>query len=194
VGEQVGASLTKKIVVALLAKNTLLHGGDPVEIDPQAPFSIDNLFADEYWLAVSNLPPGYYVQASTIGGSDAWTAPARVGQGELRIKVAADGARLSGQVISKGSPVPRAIVALALAPLPQQIAPNHVLTSVTDENGRFQIESIPPNTYQIGWFNNVELSVVADPNHLRSRLSTAEKFRFEPRDSKVLTLTADHAR
>jgi hypothetical protein len=107
----------------------------------------------------------------------------RAGGGGLTIVLGADGPSLAGQAVDKENrPVANASVVL--------LAPGQVLSTVTDQNGQYALNNMPPGDYRLMAFADGQDSDVADPSFLQANLGKAVEVSLAPGERKNLSVTA----
>lgn len=130
-----------------------------------------------------------------MGGRDPRREAVAAGSGELRVVLASDGAFLQGRVVNQDDePVADAVAVLAPVPLPLEGAPGLVRTQVTDQEGRFEMENIPPGEYRLLAFQGLVPGEGEYPEFLRGYWRRAEEVRLGPRENRRVTVRVIAAR
>lgn len=192
VGANPPEPLPKGIRVSLTPiQGRLIRKGEEIsaQVDTAGDFTIPNVFPDERWLEVRQLPPRYYVKEARMGAQDARYEPIRPGSSELTIVLAPDGASVSGTVAEQDGVVPpEVIVVLAPSPLPQTGAPGLVRTQWADQAGGFAFDTVVPGEYFLLAFMGLLPGEGENLDFLRAHLSKAEELTLKPRDRKSANL------
>jgi hypothetical protein len=140
-----------------------------MKIDANRAFELTNLAPDQYRLMVSQLPKGTYVKAIRAGGQVLPPGPIDLTGGDpgpIEILLSPNAADVRGAVRDdKGEPIPSASVALW-----SKGDNRPPVFGNTDENGAFQLGSIPPGEYFLAASENGELN---NPNVRASLEGTA---------------------
>jgi hypothetical protein len=140
-----------------------------MKIDANRAFELTNLAPDQYRLMVSQLPKGTYVKAIRAGGQVLPPGPIDLTGGDpgpIEILLSPNAAEVRGAVRDdKGEPIPSASVALW-----SKGDNRPPVFGNTDENGAFQLGSIPPGEYFLAASENGELN---NPNVRASLEGTA---------------------
>jgi hypothetical protein len=122
-----------------------------VPVGPNGKFEITQEIGQPQEVSVMSLPAGYYVSEILYNG-----APLRdgileannysVGR-ELKIRIAADGARVSGSVQKDNKPAPNSSVILIASPERLKNGfPVHYLANA--QSGSFSFDGVPPGSYR----------------------------------------------
>ena len=132
-------------------------------------FRIADVFPNDYWVRVTNLPPRTYLKEVTAAGADLFRAPLRVSNStpsNLEIVIGMNPGKLEGIVVDQQQqPVPDAEVTL----IPDQPRERHELyrKSQTDRNGRFVIDEVVPGSYKVFSWEDLEPFSYFDPEVLK---------------------------
>jgi hypothetical protein len=119
------------------------------------PFSLDNVFMDEYSLQITDVPAGVYIKDVTYGGHNVLREPLRpgsaVGEAGLRIVLARDGGSVSAKVADKDS---KPIADAQVVVMPASVASEGALAAAmvsgqTDQNGTWSSALLPPGKYYV---------------------------------------------
>lgn len=129
--------------------NTIVMGAGFARVQEEGAFVIPGVRPEELWLSVRP-PDGAYLKSASINGIDVMRRPFRALDGELQIVLALDGPIVSGEVVDKdGKPAHDAGVVLGLDSLPMSFAPNELVMTVADQNGRFTLKGMAPGKYRV---------------------------------------------
>jgi hypothetical protein len=102
------------------------------------------------------------------------------GRVQLEIVAGKDGAELEGAVTRKdGQPVPGAIVVLVPEP-GLRVHPSLFRQSESDQSGRFQFKTVPPGTYFLFAWDDVEPGIWWDPEFLKNYEARGERVTLKP--------------
>jgi hypothetical protein len=144
-------------------------------------FVLRNLTLRDYRLAVTGLPPDWYVKSARLGSVDPFATLVSFPSSptdRLEVVFGMNGGRLTGKVInSAGQPVASASVAL----IPEQSRRElrHLYRSaVTDESGVFRFQAIAPGDYKVFAWEEIELSSWFDPEVVRPYESRGKAIRI----------------
>lgn len=163
-------------------------------VKPDGSFMIPGSMADDYWLQVGGVPPGYYLRQATAGNLDAAREPIRPGMGELKIVLASDGPSISGRVTNdRNEPVGNSCVILAANPFPAKVATNELLTATTDETGQFTFTGMAPGSFRLFAFTGLTEFEAADPEFVRAQSSGGTEISLGPREAKSVSVAASAA-
>jgi hypothetical protein len=122
-------------------------------VSPDRPFLLKRVFTGDYEIRVDGLLPGYYLHSSE------WPSG-----GEIRVTVAADGAVLTGRVLTAdGAAVPDAQVFLASKDSSAR------LTSQSDQTGAYQFTSgVRPGEYRLSTPGRADVDLKLGPRETRT--------------------------
>lgn len=147
---------------------------------PDGTFIFNNVLPGEYHLVVTGLPTGFYVREARIGFIDALREPIRLEAGAtvaVEIAVTAGAASVSGIVRDSSQnafPGARVIV----APERLRDRPELFRDAVADQNGRFNLSSIPPGDYRLFAWESIEPFAWLDPQTLKQGESRSTFIRL----------------
>jgi hypothetical protein len=132
-------------------------------------FRIADVFPNDYWVNVVNLPPRTYLKEVSTAGTDLFRAPLRVSNNtpiSLEIVIGRNPGKLEGIVVDQQQQ-PVADVEVTL--IPDQPRERHELyrKSQTDRNGRFVIDEIVPGNYKVFSWEDLEPFSYFDPEVLK---------------------------
>jgi hypothetical protein len=142
-------------------------------------FRMSGVYVDRYGVEVRNLPKGHYVRSTTQAGQSD-VAP---GGGEVSIELGADGAALSGRVVTKdGKPVSDATVILG-----KRGGGEVSWIAVCDQNGTFEFASgIVEGSYKIAAMDLPFDSQRRDPQVLARFLERGTDIQLSPKESRLV--------
>jgi len=120
-------------------------------------FSFENTPKGRYDIQLSNLPFGAYLGTATLDSTSMLAGGDLVSDGIIEVIVGLDGATIQGMVSdSDDNNVVSSVVALIPEEASRREAPVFFRTAVTDLNGRFELSSIAPGSYQIYSWRELE--------------------------------------
>jgi hypothetical protein len=143
-------------------------------------------------LSVEPLPQGLWIKTESLGNSDGVAGEVNVsesGRGQLRVVLASNGAQISGTVGKEGQPC-RATV--ALAPAAPELRSSRNLYRVTNTSGQglFVLRNVPPGTYKLFAFQEIEPFEWLDPELQKTVEGAAELITVGPGETLQRDLTA----
>ena len=122
-----------------------------------------------YRVNAVNLPDEYYLKSVTVAGREVpkndVVVTARYSQ--IEMVISADGGHVEGTVLDfKNQPVRGSFV--MLAPDVAEIDPDQIMQSRSDTNGKFVLRGVPPGSYKLLAFEDVNVDdLMAAPDVLR---------------------------
>lgn len=159
-----------------------------VSIGKPGPFSLANVFTDQYWLE-TRTPSGYYLKHADCGPRNALRETIHAGCGELRVTLGADAASVSVQVTDKDNqPFSNAVVVLSPANLPPDIPPDTLRHRATDQSGTLEFNSLAPGKYRVLAFGHINPNEATNPDFVRRWLSKGTELELKPREKASLSL------
>jgi len=122
-----------------------------------------------YRVNALNLPDDYYLKSVAVAGRE---VPANdlvvtAKHSQLELVISPDGGHVEGTVLdSKNQPVRSSYV--MLAPDVAQLDPDQILQSRSDANGKFVLRGVPPGSYKLIAFEDVNVNdLMAQPDVLK---------------------------
>lgn len=115
----------------------------PARVASDGTFALSGLLAGEYGVRVS-APPGYYVAGADQNGQDVSERGFYPANGNLRIRLGADGASLTGQVVGADNEVISDAVVFLVA---RNFGARQVAYSTQD--GSFRFHNVRPGKYSL---------------------------------------------
>ncbi|MGC2695103.1 MAG: carboxypeptidase-like regulatory domain-containing protein [Candidatus Angelobacter sp.] len=120
-------------------------------------------------IVVDSLPPDMWVKMESLAGNETLSGELPISEsmrGQLRIVLAKGGSQISGTVLSNGQPSRATVV---LAPAAAELWSSHQLFKVTNtsERGTFTLKGVPPGSYKLFGFQEIEPFAWFDPNVLK---------------------------
>jgi hypothetical protein len=155
---------------------SVLAGGMPGEapgkVDKDLGFRLEDVNADLYDVVLTGLPDGFYVKAIRCGDADALVSGLAVGGGPpeaVEVAISPKAGHISGAVKNPKTqqPAPEAIVALAPQEKERRELPAYYHQARTDQSGSFTFKNLPPGSYKVFAWEDVEDGAWMDPDFMR---------------------------
>jgi len=128
------------------------------EVQDDGTFKLKLLLPDRYRLSVYPLPPEYYIKSIRYGDTESPDAVVDLSKGasggELTVTIAADGARIDGNVQDANEQAATG-VSVVLAPDQRDYHTLYKMAN-TDQNGHFTIKGIKPGKYKLFAWDEVQ--------------------------------------
>lgn len=164
---------------------TIVMSAGFARVQEPGEFVIPGTRPEELWLSVRP-PDGAYLKSASINGIDAMRRPFRALDGELQIVLGLDGPIVSGEVVDKdGKPAPDAGVVLGLDSLAMSFAPNELVLTVADQNGRFTLKGMAPGKFRVLVFPEYG-SHLTDPAFFRANRLKGEAVTLSSGENRGL--------
>ena len=183
----------QNLMVRLSPSEGLALGPEPVaKVGSDGSIRLTGVTPGLWTLSVDPLPQGLWIKTESLGNSDGVAGEVNVsesGRGQLRVVLAADGAQISGTVGKEGQPS-RATVVLAPAAPELRSSPHLYRVTNTSEHGLFVIRNVPPGTYKLFAFQEIEPFEWLDPELQKTVEGAAEVITVGPGESLQRDLTA----
>jgi protocatechuate 3,4-dioxygenase beta subunit len=169
------------------------QGSAPV---PQGMVSADGSFnlsavgPNRFRVIVSPLPEDAYVRAMRAGGAEVADHVLDFRKGaptEVTIILSGNGAQVSGKVRSLDAPA--AGVTVLLAPNARERFDLYK-SEITDQNGAFTLKGIPPGSYKLFAFDDLDAGAWQDPDFLPAYEKSAQPIEFHEGDRLTKDLDA----
>jgi hypothetical protein len=183
--KQVEVALTTKIDMPQLPKQNL---SSPVA--PDGTFTISQVFADEYDVKVSGLPPRYYVGAISLGDqpSNGSVALSQSSKEPVRIVMRSDSATVRVAVEGpRDALTTGAIVVLVPDDEALRKQPRAYRFTVTDPTGKGMIQGIPPGTYKLYALDDAAPGSWMNPAFLEPFEKRALPLALQPNQEKEIS-------
>jgi hypothetical protein len=165
--------------------NTIVMSAGFARVQEEGAFVIPGVRPEELWLSIRP-PDGAYLKSANINGIDAMRRPFRALDGELQIVLGLDGPIVSGEVVDEdGKPAHDAGVVLGLDSLPMSFAPNELVMTVADQNGRFTLKGMAPGKYRVLVFPEFG-SHLSDPAFFRANRLKGEAVTLSSGENRSL--------
>ncbi len=134
-------------------------------------FVLSNVSPDNYNVAVTGLPDGYYVKSAAMGQDDILDAGVNLSRGAggaLSIVLSPGAGQVDGAVVNaEQQPAPAATVVLAPKDANRRDQMQSYKTTTTDQYGRFTLKSLDPGEYKLFAWEDVEYGAYMDPDFMK---------------------------
>lgn len=133
-------------------------------------FTLSNISPDEYYLAATELPQGYYLKSVKMGDEEVLDAGFKIDEdaaNAISVTLSPGAATVEGAVLNgKGQAAPEATVVLVPEDAKRRDQVQFYRTAVTDQQGRFSITDVVPGAYRLFAWDDVEYDAWMDPDFL----------------------------
>jgi hypothetical protein len=161
-------------------------------VDPLGKLEWKNVNPGDYIVQLfGTRDQNFYLKSATLGGRDITTGFAAHGPATLDLVISTKGGRIEGSVIEKEKdvdtdhPVPNAMV-VAVPEEQYRKVPDRFLTGETDQRGHFTIRGIPPGSYTLYAWQDLEEEACRDPDFLKAQETNGTAVKVEEgSDQKV---------
>jgi hypothetical protein len=155
-------------------------------------FVLENVSPDKYRITVFNLPAGAWLKSVLLGNQDVLDTGLDVAAGApgpIEIVLGAGGAQVSGVVQdAEQKPAAGALVTLVPDPLkPDRF--DQLRMASASQTGAFKLQDIPPGTYWIFAWRNVDSNEATDPELIKRHESKAQRLTLKENSQENLTLS-----
>lgn len=155
-------------------------------------FTFNGVLADQYTLAISGLPEGYYVKQVRAGDQDALVLGIDTRSGAalpLDILLSPNAGTAGGVVWDdQQQTVAEATVVLVPAEPARREQPLFYKTATSAADGRFSLANIEPGQYKLFAWKKVEAGAYMDPDFLRSVENSGETVTIKEKASEDVRL------
>jgi hypothetical protein len=137
-----------------------------------------NVAAGDYRLRAT-LPPGIYLKSARLGGIDASNGFSISGSAtaSLEIVLSDKAGRIEGTILERsGRPMP-GIEAVLLPIREADRTPGRVMASMSDQHGRFDLQSVPPGDYRLFAWEELEPFAYYDADFVRPFMTVGTAIR-----------------
>jgi protocatechuate 3,4-dioxygenase beta subunit len=185
-----GGSRLRVTVVSVDAEPIATPGGF---VDDGGAFELRGL-AGTYLFRAANLPAGWSLKRVTLAGQDVTDTPYPIFGGtdidDLEVEVTDKSTRITGVVTdNQGRPVEDYAVIVFAADSTLWAPPSRfVRAGRPDQDGRFEISSLPPGQYLAVAVEYLEQGSEADPDLLEQLVGGASSFTLDEGEMTQLTL------
>jgi hypothetical protein len=144
---------------------------------PDSTFTLSTFPEGDFRVAMSGLPPGFFLKEATLDGKDVLTKPAPFSAaGNLEVVINGNAAQVDGRVIDDQM---RAVPGIEVVLIPDTSRNRTELFKriVTDQQGRFAFPNLTPGAYKLFAWEKLEGNAYFDEEVLKA---------FEPKGTPVL--------
>jgi hypothetical protein len=166
--------------------------GSNAVVDRAGNFEWKNVVPGNYIVQVfGGDDQGFFVRSATLGGRDISSGFTASGPTTVELVVSTKGGMIEGTVLEKEKDVDDDHVAASatVVAVPEQKyrnLPNRFFTAETDQHGRFTIRALPPGSYSLYAWQDIEDGVYKDPDFLKSQEAKGMSVKVEENsDQKV---------
>ncbi len=158
-------------------------------------FELTNVVPDLYNVNISNLPAGCYVKSIRAEAVDVQAAGLDISNGNIspvEIVISPNAAQVSGTVQDDrtGQPFPNALIVLVPQDSVAQGRTDVYRQASSDQAGSFQVKSVPPGSYKVYAFEDLEPFAYYDPAFLKQY--SGEPVDLKENDQAKLQLKVIH--
>ena len=160
-------------------------------VAPDGTWRMRGLADGDYWLRV-RLPPGSYLASARQGSTDVLNGLSITGSvtHSLELVARTRAGRLEGTVVdAKGRPMP-GIEAVLVPAREADRTPGRVMAAASDQNGRFDLESVPPGDYKLFAWDDLEPYGYFDAEFVRRYEADGTPIRIGQGSRQRVQLTA----
>jgi protocatechuate 3,4-dioxygenase beta subunit len=165
-------------------------------VNADGTFTMANVFAGEYRIAVLAVPPDYYVKEARIEQNDVLNQPWVIGnsiRGTLEVVLSSAAGQIEGTVVDARSQ-PVSSLQTVLIPDQDRSRTELLKTATTDHEGRFTFRGITPGNYKIFAWEAIESNSFFDPDVLSQYEQQARAVRIVEGDKQKLEVKMIPAR
>lgn len=152
---------------------------DPVQVNEDGTFLIENIGPSKFQLNMAALPSGVYVKSARFNGADALRGELdlTLGGGNLEIVLSNKAGNITGMVTPEKD---ESVAGLTISLWTN----DEIRTTNTDQNGAFQFQNLRPGTYQVATWEEIDLGLAQAREFLNLvkdnavKLEIAEGARF----------------
>jgi protocatechuate 3,4-dioxygenase beta subunit len=136
---------------------------------------------------------GFFLKSATLGGRDVTTGFAGSGPATIDLLISTKGGKIDGSVIEKEKdvdsdhPVPNTTV-VAVPEEKYRKIPDRFLTGETDQHGHFTIRGIPPGSYTLYAWQDMEDDIYRDPDFLKAQEANGTAVKVEESSNQKIEL------
>lgn len=154
-------------------------------------FTLEGVPPGDYRLTVNGMPPGYFVKAARLGGKnilDDGLTVENTSSGSVDILISPNSGQIDGSVVDdEQKPVAGSIVAL-VPDNPRMDRADLFRTATPDQYGRFSLTGIPPGTYRLFAFEELEPGAHQDPDFIAAFENRAATVRVDERGRQTVQI------
>ncbi len=169
-------------------------GGTAAAVKSDGTFSLQNVAADSYTLAIAGLLEDGYVKSARFGGIDALERGLDLSRGDppgpLDVVLSPAGGHIEGVVLMENQQ-PAAGATVVLAPDAARRTQAQLFRSATaNQYGRYVLRGIPPGDYRLFAWVDVEPGAWLDPDFLAEYEKRGETVSVDERGRSTVQLKA----
>jgi protocatechuate 3,4-dioxygenase beta subunit len=192
------AGNSENLTVALESRNSVIpyFGSSQATVKADGSFVVPEVGDGTYLITVFSTCQGCYLKSATASGIDLLaqhlTVTSGSGPSSIELLYSSNTGKASGTVAgADGLPVPGAYVML-LRDGDSPDAPSDSKATTTDQNGRFEIQGVPPGRYRAVAFakGGTDSADFDDPDFVKPFADKAESFEIRAGSTTNLQLTA----
>jgi len=182
------------IGMVLLPAEGFSLGPIPKVISPQADgsFVLRNVVPDKFRINISGIPPRWYVKSILTSGHECADGIVDLTSGgAVEIVFAVGAAEVTGSVVDADDK-PASGVTVSLFPKggPREMRTDLFRTEVADERGQFLLKEVPPGTYEVFAWQDIEREAIYDPEFRRLFENKSTPITVEPGGLETVQLKA----
>jgi hypothetical protein len=136
---------------------------------------------NQYRVNVPNLPQDFYLKSVQVAGHEVANTDVVIGgrHTEVELLVSPSGGHIEGATLDeKKEPVPASYV--LLVPDGEKINPDLIRSVRTDKKGKFVVRGVPPGTYKLFSFEDIEINdLINQPELLKNYETNAQIVKVE---------------
>jgi hypothetical protein len=163
-------------------------------VDKYGNFEWKNVSPGDYIVQVfGGEGHGLFLKSATAGGQDIVTGFNASGPASLELVMSAKGGTIEGAVIEKEKdvdddhPVPNATI-VAVPEEKFRKLPNRFVAGSSDQHGHFTLRGLPPGSYTLYAWQDIEDSTYRDPSFLKSQESNGTAVKVEEASQQTIVL------
>ncbi len=160
----------------------------PARVASDGAFVLSGVLTGEYGVRVS-APPGFYVAGVDQNGQDVSERGFYPANGNLRIRLGADGATVTGQVIGADQEV----ISDAVLLLVSKSSGTHQV-GYSSQEGSFRFESIKPGKYSLAAMPDAAPSIFIDDATVARVAAQGTDVELGPRESRSMDIRIQRSR
>ncbi len=163
-------------------RDGFLPGGSQIyaSFGNSTQFEFGSVIEGDYRILLPDLPAGMYLKSARLGPADALNGTVYVDSrttDQFQIVLGTDAGTVEGFVVDRlRNPVAGARVVLVPDATRRHRA-DLFMTAASDESGRFRLPGIPPGTYSLLSFEDIEHGVWEDPEFIRRNEASGKPIR-----------------
>jgi hypothetical protein len=168
--------------------------GSNAVVDRAGNFEWKNVVPGNYIVQVfGGDDQGFFLRSATLGGRDISTGFTASGPVTVELVVSTKGGTIEGTVLEKEKDVdddhPASSATVVAVPEEKyRNLPDRFLASETDQHGRFMIRGLPPGSYTLYAWQDLEDGVYKDPDFLRSQEAKGMAVKVEENSNQKVEL------